>query len=126
MYTPATKPNVQCSCGVMYQPLSNICYTAHYKKNWCPVTIKSSDWRKKTRELMARKWAEKPHEAEVFCMYERNRFESWVSNCPHSLTGTLQLPTVPQTNVEGMSQSAIFKIFITHTSVTLLSYFSIL
>jgi hypothetical protein len=39
------------------------------------VAIKSSDWRKKTRELMVRKWAEKPYEAEVFCMYERNRFE---------------------------------------------------
>ena len=85
-------------------------------KIWCPAAIKSSDWRKKTRELMARKWAEKPHEAEVVCMYERNRFESWVSNCPHSLTGISQLPTVPQTNAEGMSQSAIFTIFITHNT----------
>jgi hypothetical protein len=24
-------------------------------KDWCPAAIKSSDWRKKTRELMAKK-----------------------------------------------------------------------
>jgi hypothetical protein len=80
------------------------------------VAIKSSDWRKKARELMARKWAEKPHGAEVVCMNERNRFESWVRNCPHSLTGISQLPKGPQTNAEGMSQSATFTIFITSTS----------
>jgi hypothetical protein len=96
-------------------------------KNWCPVAIKSGDSKRKTGELMARKWADKPYEAEVFCMYERNRFESWASNQPQSLTGISQLATVPQTNAEGMSQSAIFTIFITHNSESsFLPYFSIL
>jgi hypothetical protein len=65
---------------------------------------------------MAIKCADKPHEAEVVCMYERNGFESWVSNQPHSLTSISQLATVPQTNTEGMSQSAIFTTFITHNT----------
>ena len=65
---------------------------------------------------MVRKWAKKPHKAEVICIYERNRFEPWASNCAHSLTGISQLLTVPKTNAEGMSQSAIFTIFITHAS----------
>ena len=113
MYTPATKANVQCSCGAMYHK-----YLAHclLSKNWCPAAIKSSDWKKKTRELMTRKWAEKPHEAEVVCMCERNRFESWVSNCPHSLTGISQLATVPQTNAEDASRSAVFTILITRNT----------
>jgi len=50
---------------------------------------------------MARKWAVTPHEAEIVRVCESNRFESWVSNCPHCLTGISQLLTVPQTNTEG-------------------------
>ena len=91
------------------------------------MAIKSSDWRNQRRELMARKWAVKPHEAEVVCVCESNRFESWgkqLSTQSDRYFTTSDSPSDKRRR--HVSSSFLYTLQHSQYRVTLLSYFSIL